>query len=52
MFEKGYMESVRDRYVDKDVFVDIATQDLPLSRWTTVSSDDRMMNHLLRLFLT
>ncbi|KXJ90100.1 nitrate assimilation regulatory protein nirA [Microdochium bolleyi] len=52
MFERRYMTSARDKYVDKDVFIDIATQDLPLSRWTTVSTDDRMMNHLLRLFFT
>ncbi|KAH7014447.1 nitrate assimilation regulatory protein nirA [Microdochium trichocladiopsis] len=52
MFERGYMTSPRERYLEKDVFIDIATQDLPLSRWTTVSTDDRIMNHLLRLFFT
>jgi len=52
MFEKRYMADARDRYVDSDMFVDVSRRNLPLSRWTTVSADDRLMNHLLTLFFT
>lgn len=52
MFEKQYMTDPRDKYVDSEIFVDVSTRDLPLSRWTTVSQDDRQMNHLLTMFFT
>ncbi|KAK2590141.1 hypothetical protein QQS21_012182 [Conoideocrella luteorostrata] len=50
MFETQFMTDVHDQYVDKDPYVDIPDQDLPLSRWTESSDDDRLMNHLLRKF--
>lgn len=52
MFEKQFMVNVQDLYVDKDVFVDVPGQTLPLSRWTDVSDDDETMSHLLRMFWT
>lgn len=52
MFEKQYIVNPQDRYVEKDIIVDIPTEKLPLSRWTTVSSDDQRMNHLMNLFFT
>ena len=50
MFEKQYMTDMRDQYTETDIFVDVFASRLPLSRWTTVSTDDRLMNHLLNLF--
>ena len=52
MFETQYMVNTRDQYVDNDIFVDVLSRNLALSRWTTVSSDNRLVNHLLRLFFT
>ncbi|XEV04549.1 hypothetical protein FSHL1_009836 [Fusarium sambucinum] len=52
MFEKQYMTDPRDKYVDSNMFVDVLARELPLSRWTTVSQDDRQMNHLLSMFFT
>ncbi|KAF5023005.1 hypothetical protein F66182_4963 [Fusarium sp. NRRL 66182] len=52
MFEKQYMTDPRDKHVDSEMFVDVSSRDLPLSRWTTVSKDDRQMNHLLTMFFT
>ncbi|OBS23068.1 hypothetical protein FPOA_03631 [Fusarium poae] len=52
MFEKQYMIDPRDKYVDNNMFVDVLARELPLSRWTTVSQDDRQMNHLLTMFFT
>ncbi|CEI60173.1 unnamed protein product [Fusarium venenatum] len=52
MFEKQYMTDPRDKYVDSNMFVDVLARELPLSRWTTVSQDDRQMNHLLTMFFT
>ncbi|KAH7131630.1 putative C6 transcription factor [Dactylonectria estremocensis] len=52
IFEKQYMVDARDRYVNDDIFIDISARTLPLSRWTTVSADDKLMNHLLNMFLT
>ena len=50
MFEKQYMADPRDRYLDREMFVDFSTRTLPLSKWTTVSTDDRLMTHLINLF--
>ncbi|KAK7908706.1 hypothetical protein PG985_016009 [Apiospora marii] len=52
MFEKQFMVDAKDRYLNNDMFVDLPSQDLPLSRWTHVSNDDRLMNHLLRMLFT
>lgn len=53
MFEKQFMVNAGDQYVvDDDLFVDVSRRSLPLSWWTTVSTDDRLMNHLLNLFFT
>lgn len=51
MFESRYPWA-RDSNVDKDVFVNLEHQVLDVARWTTVSSDSRLMNHLLNLFFT
>ncbi|KAF4991467.1 hypothetical protein FDECE_14037 [Fusarium decemcellulare] len=52
MFERQYTVDARDQHVDSEMFVDVANRDLPLSRWTTVSNDDRHMNYLLTMFFT
>ena len=52
IFEKQYMVNAQNRHVDEDVFVDVSYQTLPLSRWTTVSGDDALMNHLLKMLFT
>ena len=52
MFEKRYIANARDLYAENDMFVDLSASKLPLSRWTTVSTDDRHMNHLINLFFT
>ena len=52
MFEKQFMVDPRGQYVNKDIFVDVPSQNLPLSRWTEASNDNRLMNHLLRMFWT
>ena len=46
------MVNAEDAYVDHDVFVKVSLRMLPLSRWTTVSTDEGFMNHLLNLFFT
>ncbi|RKK65283.1 hypothetical protein BFJ69_g16424 [Fusarium oxysporum] len=52
IFDKSYMVNARDQYVTDDVFIDVFARNLPLSRWTTVSTDNRHMNHLLTMFFT
>ena len=52
MFEKQFINNVQDLYKEEDIFVDALISKLPLSRWTTVSTDDRHMNHLYLLFVT
>lgn len=51
MFETRYSWT-QERDVDKNVFINLAGQTLDIARWTTVSSDNRLMNHLLNLFFT
>jgi hypothetical protein len=52
MFEKQFMTDVREKYIERDIFVDVPDKSLPFSRWTEASDDDRLMNHLLRMFWT
>lgn len=52
MFEKQFLINAKDQYLNYDMFVDLPSQDLALSRWTRVSDDDRLMNHLLRMLFT
>ncbi|KAM3549913.1 hypothetical protein ARSEF4850_008606 [Beauveria asiatica] len=52
LFEKRYDTDASYRRVDPSLFVDVPGHDLPLSNWTSVSTDDRRMNHLLNLFFT
>jgi hypothetical protein len=52
MFENQFVTHATEKYVDKDIFVDIPNENLPYSRWTKASDDDRLMNHLLRMFWT
>ncbi|TQV98917.1 hypothetical protein V2A60_007385 [Cordyceps javanica] len=52
IFEKRYDLDSHHIQVDKHMFVDVPGHDLPLSNWTSVSADDRHMNHLLNLFFT
>ncbi|KAG4292508.1 hypothetical protein FPRO06_11996 [Fusarium proliferatum] len=52
MFEKQFVTHAAEQYADKDIFVDISDDNLPYSRWTKVSDDNQLMNHLLRMFWT
>lgn len=52
IFETCYDSDSRYLQGDKNVFVDVPGQHLPLSSWTSVSTDDHHMNHLLNLFFT
>ena len=52
MFEQRYILNTQGFYKEEDIFVDALISKLPLSRWTTVSADDRLMNHLYLLFIT
>src|SRR5687768_4590002 len=52
VFERQYMSNLQDRDVDRDVFVDVPGRSLHLSRWTSVSTDDAHMNHLVNMAFT
>ena len=52
IFEKQYMANAQNLYAENDIFVDVFASKLPLSRWTNVSTDERLMNHLVNLFFT
>jgi hypothetical protein len=51
MFEKGYAWE-RERYMDKDVFVDLPGASFDIAKWTSVTKDNRLLNHVLSLFWT
>ncbi|EXK77642.1 hypothetical protein FOQG_17662 [Fusarium oxysporum f. sp. raphani 54005] len=51
IFERIWRDT-QHRYAENSVFVDLLGYTLPLSRWTTVSNDDRLLSHLLLLFWT
>ncbi|WZH46555.1 Nit-4-like protein [Fusarium acuminatum] len=51
VFEKAWRGSQRKPSKDS-VFVDISRFTLPLSRWTNVHHDDKLLSHLLLLFWT
>ncbi|KAH6949622.1 hypothetical protein DER45DRAFT_606568 [Fusarium avenaceum] len=40
------------RYAEDRVSIDLPGYALPISRWTTVSNDDKLLSHLLMLFWT
>ncbi|KAM0411251.1 hypothetical protein ACHAPD_009453 [Fusarium lateritium] len=49
IFEEAWRDAPR---VSDDIFVDLPGYTLPLSRWTSVHQDDKLLNHLLLLFWT
>ncbi|SPJ78507.1 related to pathway-specific regulatory protein nit-4 [Fusarium torulosum] len=51
VFEKSWRDT-QHRYAEDSMFVDLPGYTLPLSRWTTISDDDRLLSHLLLLFWT
>ncbi|RGP74219.1 nitrogen assimilation transcription factor nit-4 [Fusarium sporotrichioides] len=50
VFEEAWRGT--QRRLSDDIFVDISGYTLPLSRWTNVHQDDKLLNHLLLLFWT
>ncbi|KAH7237907.1 hypothetical protein B0J15DRAFT_503142, partial [Fusarium solani] len=51
VFEETWRET-QYRYAEDSVFVDLPGYTLPISRWTTVSNDEKLLNHLFLLFWT
>jgi hypothetical protein len=51
IFEEAWRET-QYRYAEDRVFIDLPGYTLPISRWTTVSNDDKLLSHLLMLFWT
>jgi hypothetical protein len=51
VFEEPWKET-QYRYAEDRVFIDLPGHTLPISRWTTVSNDDKLLSHLLMLFWT
>ncbi|KAM0194830.1 hypothetical protein ACHAPA_009089 [Fusarium lateritium] len=51
VFEEAWQDSQR-RSSEDSVFVDLPGFTLPLSRWTNVYHDDKLLSHLLLLFWT
>ncbi|EXK75699.1 hypothetical protein FOQG_19535 [Fusarium oxysporum f. sp. raphani 54005] len=49
IFEEAWRET-QYRYAEDRVFIDLPGYTLPVSRWTTVSNDDKLLSHLLMLF--
>lgn len=49
--ERGPAQT-RDQYTQNHVIIDLPVLGLPFSRWTSVCTDDRFMNHLMALFWT
>ncbi|CAG1963325.1 unnamed protein product [Fusarium graminearum] len=51
IFEEPWKET-QYRYAEDRVFIDLPGYTFPISRWTTVSNDDKLLSHLLMLFWT
>ncbi|GKU23078.1 unnamed protein product [Fusarium langsethiae] len=51
VFEEPWKET-QYRYAEDTVFIDLPGYTFPISRWTTVSNDDKLLSHLLMLFWT
>lgn len=51
VFEKEFAQA-RDRYNESNVFIDLPALSLPIFRWTSACTDNKLMNHLLTLFWT
>jgi hypothetical protein len=51
MFETRY-QYTKDSHADENVFLDLPALELDLARWTTASSDNHLLNHLVTLFWT
>ena len=53
VFERSYEDYARSGPPHgHDQFTNVMDLDLPISRWTTVCKDDRLLNHLMTLFWT
>ncbi|KAH7248274.1 hypothetical protein B0J15DRAFT_514396 [Fusarium solani] len=51
IFEKTWRDT-QHTYAEDNILVDIPGYTLPLSRWTTISSDDKPLSYLLLLYWT
>ncbi|PHH83235.1 hypothetical protein CDD82_2846 [Ophiocordyceps australis] len=51
VFEKAW-QNTRDIYTETDILIPIPSEDLPISKWTAVPVNDKILNHILRLFWT
>ncbi|KAL2139972.1 hypothetical protein VTI28DRAFT_4449 [Corynascus sepedonium] len=51
IFEKSWRNS-RDTHIENDFIVYLSRFTLPVSRWTTVPLDNKLLNHILQLFWT
>jgi hypothetical protein len=51
IFETRYSYA-KDRYIDENIFFDLPALELNLARWTTVSNDNNLLNHIITLFWT
>ncbi|KAF4980369.1 hypothetical protein FZEAL_3599 [Fusarium zealandicum] len=49
VFERAWPDT-QHMYAEESIFVDLPGYKLPVSRWTTVCDDDRLLSHLLLLF--
>lgn len=48
MFEKGFPQA-RDQYNETEILIDLPVLHLPISRWTSVCQDDKLLTHILTL---
>ncbi|KAL5610590.1 hypothetical protein FOBRF1_006707 [Fusarium oxysporum] len=51
IFEEAWRET-QYRYAENSIFIDLPGYTLPISRWTTVANDDKLLSHLSMLFWT
>jgi hypothetical protein len=51
MFETRY-KYTKDSYIDENILFDLPALELDFARWTSVSSDNHLLNHLIALFWT
>ena len=51
IFEEAW-RATQYRHAEDSVFIDLPGYRLPISRWTTVSNNDKLLSHLMLLFWT
>ncbi|RKK26441.1 hypothetical protein BFJ67_g16650 [Fusarium oxysporum f. sp. cepae] len=51
IFEEAF-RGTRDTFSSSDLFVRLSSLQLPISRWTTVSLSNELLNHIMLLFWT